>query len=45
MVEEPVVETVEIVVPFVRRIICDNVVGDLGVLRYLFNNFKWFESI
>jgi len=45
MIEKPVVEVVGIIVFFVRNIIYDSVVKDLRILRYLFNNFKWFESI
>jgi len=35
----------DINVVFVYNLTCDNVVGDSGVLRHLFNNLKWFESI
>ncbi len=43
--EEPIEEIAGIIVPLVRKLICDSVVGDSKALQHSFNNFKQFQNI
>ena len=40
VVEEPTEEAADVVVFFIQRFICNNIVGNLKILQHSFNNFK-----